>query len=125
MRIYCPHAASFDFKNEWYAPLRELEADGHTLIFPHENDEFADTKELIRTGVDLVLAEVSYPSTGLGIELGWADAFDVPRLLYCKKEVTPSWSLAALHCETCYYDTTEGLLSDLRWTLRSYVPDAE
>lgn len=37
------------------------------------------TKDIIKT-CDLMIAEVSLPATGLGIELGWAKAFKVPIL---------------------------------------------
>jgi hypothetical protein len=36
-----------------------------------------NTKELIKT-YSAVIAEMSYPSTGAGIEIGWADAFNIP-----------------------------------------------
>ena len=38
--------------------------------------ESATSKEVIRTS-DLVIADISYPSTGVGIELGWADCFNI------------------------------------------------
>jgi hypothetical protein len=121
MRIYCAHAASFDYKNEWYVPLESLQNDGHVLTFPHKTTEFTNTKELIAYGVDLMLAEVSYPSTGLGIELGWANANDVPLLLVYRAGTTPSRSLNALNAKIVTYIDSEDLLRQLHYALRLYI----
>lgn len=74
MKIYVSHSTSFDFKNELYIPLRESQLNNeHEIILPHEfsNTQF-NSKEAIPT-CDLIIAEVSFPSTGQGIELGWAN----------------------------------------------------
>ncbi len=80
MRIYIAHSREFDFKNDLYAPLRRSAFnERHTFILPHENSDAPhSSKEFFQTECDLVIAEVSFPSTGLGIELGWADALKVP-----------------------------------------------
>lgn len=73
MEIYIAHSNGFDFKNELYAPLRKSELNiKHHIFLPHETDEFVNTKEIIRKS-DIIVAEVSYPATGVGIELGWAN----------------------------------------------------
>ena len=85
MRIYISHSTdhSYDFRKFLYEPLQASAlAREHTLIFPHERDygnEPRNMKEEIKRAV-FVLAEVSYPSTGMGIELGWANEHDVPIL---------------------------------------------
>ena len=82
MRIYIAHSREFDFKNELYAPIRNNEdLKGHDIILPHEiSDVSSNTRDFYKD-IDLIIAECSYPSTGLGIELGWA--FDDNRPLYC------------------------------------------
>lgn len=42
------------------------------IFFPYESDETVNSKEKIKE-CDAVFAEVSFPATGLGIELGWAE----------------------------------------------------
>jgi hypothetical protein len=86
MKVYFGHSKIFDYKNELYRPVRESALDKeHEIIFPHEkNDLPTNSKEFLKT-CDLMIAEVSFPATGLGIELGWADAFDIPILLIHKK----------------------------------------
>jgi len=82
MKIYFGHSKSFDFKNELYKPIRESALSrNHHIIFPHEKSDLpTNSKDFLKT-CDLVIAEISYPATGLGIELGWADAFNVP--IFC------------------------------------------
>lgn len=94
MKIYVAHSTGFDFRNELYAPLKETTG-SHTFIFPHEDDSFKHSKDTI-ANCDLVLAEVSHPSTGLGIELGWADSAGVPIVCIHEAETRPSTSLGAV-----------------------------
>lgn len=78
MKIFVPHSSNFDFRNELYLPLRSSALNElHELILPQENKREVITRELIKD-CDIVLAEVSYPSTGQGIELGWASMLNVP-----------------------------------------------
>ena len=81
MEIYVAHSNSFDFKSELYAPLRNSELNTkHHLFLPHETDVFINTREIIRK-CDVVIAEVSYPATGMGMELGWAN--DANKRIIC------------------------------------------
>jgi hypothetical protein len=74
MKIYVAHSSDFDYVNKLYRPLRESALNGeHDFFLPHENERSSDTKELMRE-CDLLLADVSKPSTGEGIEIGRAEA---------------------------------------------------
>ena len=75
MEIYVAHPSSINYSNLYNKLKNSRLAENHELVFPHDSDEFQNTKKVIRNS-DLILAEVSKPSTGLGIELGWADIFD-------------------------------------------------
>ncbi len=80
MRIYVAHSRAFDFKAELYTPLQKALGSEHQLILPHAvSEEPYPSRDLFDSkGCDAVIAEVSFPSTGLGIELGWADSRDIP-----------------------------------------------
>ena len=92
MKIYIIHATSFEFSTELYQPIKASTLfSEHEFVFPHEAKE-ANSKRTIQ-GCDLVIAEVSHPSTGSGIELGWANVFDIPILCLHKSEKKPSSSL--------------------------------
>lgn len=105
MNIYISHSTGFDYKNELYGPLKEL-ITKHELVFPHErNDTPFPTKELFLSGnVDVVIAEISYPSTGQGLELGWADMMKIPIICIVKKDQNYSESIKILSTKIVDYD---------------------
>lgn len=96
MRIYFAHSNKFDFKKDFYVPVKESESlKDHELIFPHAKDEWVNSREIIKN-CDLLVAEVSYPGTGLGIELGWASAFGKKIICVYQRGVNISQSLMAV-----------------------------
>ena len=74
MKIYVAHSKKLDYKKELYEPLRNSSLNNeHEIILPHEkSDKPFSSKEFFKT-CDVIIAEVSYSGTGLGIELGWAN----------------------------------------------------
>lgn len=99
MRIYIGHASSYDYKNELYLPLKNSTlAQQHELIFPHENSAAPISSHSIIASCGLLIAEVSQPSIGLGIELGWA--YDAGcRILCLHKENTKPSSALTIICD--------------------------
>lgn len=77
-RIYFSHKR--EQAQVLYPILKDNCPDGRTYILPHENSEEPfPVKSYLQEGrIDLVLAEVSYPATGQGIELGWANWCNIP-----------------------------------------------
>ena len=97
MRIYIAHSREFNFKNELYIPMRtDEELKKYEVILPHEISDFSSNTRDFYKDVDLIIAECSYPSTGLGIELGWAFDDNIP--IYCiyKKGIKVSGSIYAI-----------------------------
>ncbi len=96
MKIYVGHSSSFDFKKYLYEPLINSDLNKyHNFILPHKMYTKATdfiTRDIIKT-CDIMIAEVSYPATGLGIELGWADVAQVPIICVYKKDQKISDSL--------------------------------
>lgn len=84
--IYIGHSRNFDYEHELYEPVSELQLDENIrIILPHDEEgEYIKTKELFQNGCDLFIAEVSYPATGLGMELAYADVFKVPIVCFYK-----------------------------------------
>ncbi|MBI4023054.1 hypothetical protein HY375_02730 [Candidatus Berkelbacteria bacterium] len=112
MRIYVSHPSSIPCVDELYLPLEAIE--GHDFLFPHGPDlEKVHTKAVI-DGVDLVLAEVSAPSTGQGIELGWADAAGVPVVAIHKEGVSPSRSIRRVTDQVRTYRDRDELVQQVR-----------
>lgn len=113
MKIFVTHSSNFDFESELYAPLRgSALAKKYQLIFPQESGVEKNTRDVIRE-CNVVLAEVSYPSTGSGIEMGWADSFQKPIICICKKGTEPSASLHRIAKALFFYSTAEELFEKL------------
>jgi hypothetical protein len=104
VRIYFSHATNSSFA----APVAEVlrAALKHEIIFPHQ-DSLAplEIRPLFQAGViDLVVAEVSCPSTGQGIELAWAAEANIPILCIYRNTTTPSRALEMIDARLMPYD---------------------
>lgn len=119
--VYFGHARSFDYEKEWYEPIRNLVLESETeVLLPHDAEgESRSTKELFEKGCDLFVAEVSYPSTGLGMELGYADVFHVPIVCFFKQGVRISNSLKRVTENFIEYSDTSDLQKKLQKIMSS------
>ncbi len=113
MKLYLTHATSFDFETELYKPIKHKIAIEHEVIFPHDTmNDGKDSKEIIRN-CDVVIAEVSFPSTGQGIELGWANDLNKPIVCLYKKDSKPSGALRIISNIFVEYDNSEDITQKL------------
>jgi hypothetical protein len=114
IKIYVTHSTDFDFKKELYAPIRKSSLNSkYNILLPHETPGILfNSKEYMKV-CDLIVAEVSYPSTGQGIELGWANLYEKPILCIYKTGVTPSGSLKAVSKDFIEYSSLDNLLQKL------------
>jgi len=113
MKIFVTHSSNFDFRNELYKPLRDsLLNKKHQILLPQEKEKEVITKDIIKN-CDLLLAEVSYPSTGQGIELGWANIFNVPIICIFKEGNKYSSSLDLIADKFISYKDTEDMINQL------------
>jgi len=113
MRIYVAHSTSYDYKKELYFPIRQSDLNAHhEFILPHElsNESFDSNSLFMNAQIDLVIAEVSYPSTGLGIELGWAHSSGVPIVCVHRSDSKPSGSLQAVTANIVSYSSRKELI---------------
>lgn len=117
MKVFVSHSNNFDFTNELYVPLRNSELNKtHEIFLPHEHGKIVETKEIIKNS-DIILAEVSYPSTGQGIELGWANVFNIPIICFSKKGTKISGSLLYLTNTFFEYETSEDMIEKIKTNL--------
>lgn len=101
MRIYVAHSKEIDFVNELYTPLRKSALNAaNEIILPHERPEHQFSRDIIK-GSNLMVAEVSKPSTSLGIEIGWANAFGVPIIAIYEPGSKKPWWMPFL-CKTSF-----------------------
>lgn len=119
MKIYLSHAGNYDYEKELYAPLKASPlASRHDIFYPHEVKNVAvNTRELLPQ-YDLVLAEVSHPSTGQGIEIGRAEAAGVPVLCIYHEGAQLSRSLRFVTQDFIAYTSTPDLLQQLEERLK-------
>ena len=115
MKIIVTHASSFDFEKELYVPLKKaVEGTGHEFIFPHVwHEQKKSTKEFLKDA-SLVIGEVSHPSTGQGIELGWADTLNIPILFLRRQGAKSSSALKYLRGEYIDYTDSNDLVNKLK-----------
>ncbi len=71
-----------------------------------------NTKEIIKNS-DLIIAEVSFPATGQGIEIGWADIFGVPILCVSKEGQKISGSLKYITDKFITYSDSQDFITKL------------
>ena len=86
----------------------------HELIFPHEeSSKIINTRDDYKD-VDVVIAECSKPSTGVGVELGWF--YDDKKPIYCfyKIGMRPSKAIAAIAKEAIEYSDSNDLINKIK-----------
>lgn len=120
MKVYISHSTGFDYYKELYEPIRSnpgLEA--HEIILPHEHS--SDQNDVVETfkEIDLIIAEVSFPSTGQGLELGYAATIHIPIVCMHKESTTPS---GALYTVASQFYTYKGDVSMLIGKLINEFP---
>lgn len=117
MKIYFAHTKDSDYKNDLYIPIRNSELNReHDIVLPHEHGKNEYSKPIIESS-DLLIAEVSYPATGSGIEIGWGNAAGVPLLCVHKTGTKPSGSLRFLTEDFIEYVDTADLVLKLTYYL--------
>jgi len=113
MNIYIAHLRNFEFQKELYESIRKSSlSKEHIFVLPYEKvDEPFDSKEYLKNECDLLIAEVSDPSTGLGIELGWANVYEVPIACIYRTSSKFSRSLKVVSKNFAEYSNSNELIS--------------
>jgi len=113
MKIFVAHSSGFDFRTKLYKPLRDSSLNSvHEILLPQEGEVEEITRDMIR-GCDALIAEVSMPSLGAGIEMGWADAFQHPVIAVYEKGSNPSFSIDNVVTDRIEYEGPEDLIQKI------------
>lgn len=121
MRIYIAHPTSIDYENEIYKLLRN---DNffltHELILPHENGDAINNSREDYKNYDIVIAECSKPSIGVGIELGWL--YDDKKPIYCfvKSGLHPSDAAASIAEKVIEYNNKQDFVDKIKAIVEKY-----
>lgn len=119
MIIQLWHTRNSDFQKELYEPIKNsLFFPKHSFILPHD-DRDIHSKESLKD-IDLFIAEVSYPATGLGIEIGLASAYGKRILCISKKWAKISSSLKYVTQDFLVYENTNDMLEKLAVFLNNF-----
>lgn len=124
MTIYISHSRNFDFQKELYEILQNSSlAQKYELILTHKDSSKPyPTKDLIlNKKCGLVLAEVSYPATGQGIELGWADIAEIPIICISKKDHKVAGSLKVISNNFLEYSDLADILGEIEQMIERTV----
>ena len=114
-RIYIAHSKDIDYINELYEPLKNADfLKNYTLLLPHELSKISYNTRDFYKDIDIFIAEVSKPATGLGIELGWA--FDDNTKIYCiyKANETVSSSIKSITSDIFEYNNRDEMLEIIK-----------
>jgi len=123
MMIYISNSNSYDYESELYEPIRQSDLYKNHQIFLSSESQNSDVNlKDILDKVDLMIAEVSYPSTGQGIELGRADAAGIPVLCFHKSDCKPSSSVRYITDKLYSYKTTPELIEMIRREVEKFEP---
>lgn len=117
MKIFVAHSSSFDFQKHLYAPVRASSMyKEHTIVLPMEADPVGDTHAEILSS-SIVIAEVSRASTGMGIELGWADAANIPIICIYITGSKPSDALKSISTVFVQYQGPKDMIEKIQTAL--------
>ena len=125
MKIVVTHSSKFDFVNKLYKPLEDSALWGeHEFVLPQPDGQKEQMTRDIIASADLVLAEVSMPSTGQGVELGWADMSGTR--IICVHEVNSlaSSSLKYISDDFIEYTDSKDMIAKLSNIIESMRKDS-
>lgn len=113
MNIYISHSNKYDYINDIYNPIKKSNLIvNNEFFFPHDNEKAINTKDIISNS-DLIIAEVSLPATGQGIELGWVDYSKTTILCIYKKGSKISSSLKFITNNFIEYENIEDMIDKI------------
>lgn len=119
MKIYFPHSKQLDYIRFYEAIRKSSIVSKNNCVFPYEKSEKPENSQSIIQSCDLVVAEVSYPGTGLGIELGWANSFQKRVICIYKYDFHPAASLKYVSHDFISYQDWDELIIKLEKVLKS------
>lgn len=119
MKIYIAHSKELNYIENLYQPIKnDIQLKNYEILLPHEKSiSNYNTRDFYKT-LSILIAEVSFPATGMGIELGWAYDDGIP--IYCiyKKGTKISSSLKSVTSHFLEYQDDKELLKIIKDIIR-------
>jgi nucleoside 2-deoxyribosyltransferase len=114
LKIYLAHSRIINFIDDLYDPIKgSQDLKKHDFYLPHDNNRESCNDYDFYRQFDLIIAEVSEPSTGLGIELGWANTLKIPILCIYKKGKKVTGSLKSITNDYIEYTSNQDLINNI------------
>jgi hypothetical protein len=115
MKIYVIHHRESNYETELYNPIKNSDLyNNNQIIFPHDTKEQINSKEIIKNICDVLIAEVSKPATGMGIELGWADVYKKPIICIYRKGSKIANSLKYITDKFIEYENSDEMIEGIK-----------
>jgi len=114
LKIYISHSSKYDYINKIYEPIKKSNLMKlNSFFFPEEDkNKIVSTKNII-VDSDLLIADVSLPSTGQGIEMGWANFAEIPIICIYEKGSKPSSSVKFVADLLIEYENAEDMVNKI------------
>lgn len=113
MNIYIAHSSNYDYEKRLYEPIKsDQRLSNYNIILPHEKKNIKNNRNFYRH-IDLFIGEISYPSTGLGIELAFAYDSKIPIYCLVEKGKKYSQSVEVVTSNIITYNDTEDFLNKI------------
>lgn len=118
MKLYVSHSRNIDYEECLYNPLLKSNiANRYELVLPHTKKwENINTKDVIRE-CDVLIAEITFPAIGVGIEIGRAEESNIRIIAVIKKGEKINSSVKRITSEIIEYESVEELMKKLDATL--------
>lgn len=124
MNIYIGHSREMDYINELYNPIENSdELKEFNIIFPHKKSRYSSNGRDFYKDINLFIAEVTYPATGLGIELGWAYDEEIPIYCFYKTGSKISSSLKSVTNNFVEYSSVDDLINGIKNVIYKHKTD--
>jgi hypothetical protein len=117
VKIYISHAEDFDYEKLYEAIHDSTLYDQYQFFLPRESQNIGLKPQDVLKGTDLLVAEVSHPSTSQGIELGLAAAAGVPIICFYRELAQPPDLLQFVTKHIDPYTDADGLLRQLQYAV--------
>lgn len=122
MVIQFGHVRNYDYEKELYEPIRKSHLwEEHEIILPYDqnNASWVNSKETLKK-VDIFFTEVSYPSTGLWIEIWFASMYWTKIVCFYKKWAKIAWSLKYVCDDFFEYENAEDMIQQIKERITIY-----
>lgn len=121
MNIYFGHSKELNYQIFYEKLETDFDSPRYNFIFPHkETKDSRNGRDFYKkSNIDLFIAEVSLPATGLGIELGFAYDEKIPVICFYKEGIKYSNSLKSVTDNFVEYRDLDDFILKLKNILES------